>query len=136
MSDKPGSPGSHPHSNRPNWQVAETADDYIRNVQDGLEPYSERRLAKLLGVSRMAVYRWQAMAEIPESLFEELLAQDKPPSRRELAAIGLALEGKGSNRDVESCPHCGGVLRIRRSWTKETEEIVNDWLKRDAAKSD
>ena len=43
-----GSPGSHSHSDRPNWQPAGTAHDYLRNCDDGLEVYSERRMPKLL----------------------------------------------------------------------------------------
>ena len=30
-----GSPGSHPHSDRPNWQPAETIADYARNIRVG-----------------------------------------------------------------------------------------------------
>ena len=41
---RPGSPESRPHSDRPNWQPAQTAEDYLRNIDDGLEDYSERRM--------------------------------------------------------------------------------------------
>ena len=33
-----GSPGSHPHSDRPNWRPAETVEEYLNNVREGLEP--------------------------------------------------------------------------------------------------
>jgi hypothetical protein len=62
----PGSPGSHSHSDRPNWRPAENADNYLRNCQEGLEEYSERRLAKLMGIPRAQLWRWKLMADIPE----------------------------------------------------------------------
>ena len=62
-----GSLGSHPHSDRPNWQPAETLDDYARNCREGLEDDSDRRAAQLLGRSRMAVYRAKLMAGLPTS---------------------------------------------------------------------
>jgi integrase len=46
LMDRPGSPGSHPHSDRPNWQPATTIDDYLRNCREGLEEYPDRRAAK------------------------------------------------------------------------------------------
>ncbi len=125
-----GSPGSHSHSDRPNWQPAETADDYLRNCDDGLESYSERRMAKLLGVSRTALWRWKWMAEIPDELFERLLeSADHVPSTKELANVGRALKGHGPPHDVECCPHCGEVLRVRGSWRPSTARIVNEWLR-------
>lgn len=69
-----GSQGSHPHADRPNWRPAETAEDYLRNCREGIEKYSDRRFARLMGVPRIALYRWQMMADIPDSLFERLLA--------------------------------------------------------------
>ncbi len=124
-----GSPGSHPHSDRPNWQPAETADEYVRNCQDGLEAYSERRMAKLLGVSRAALWRWKLMAEIPEELFQRLLAgADHVPSTKELANVARALSGRGPSHDAERCPHCGEVLRVRGRWRPGTAKVVNEWL--------
>ncbi len=124
-----GSPGNHPHSDRPNWRPAETAEDYLRNCDDGLETYSERRMAKLLGVSRTALWRWRMMAEIPEELFERLLAEaNHVPSTKELANIGRALNGHGPAHDAERCPHCGEVIRVRVRWRPDTAKIVNEWL--------
>ncbi len=124
-----GSPGSHPHSDRPNWRPAETVADYLRNCDDGLETYSERRMAKLLGVSRTALWRWRMMAEIPEELFERLLAEaNHVPSTKELANIGRALNGHGPSHDAEYCPHCGEVIRVRGRWRPDTAKIVNEWL--------
>ncbi len=125
-----GSPGSHPHSDRPNWQPAETVDEYVRNCQEGLETYSERRMAKLFGISRARLWRWKLMAEIPEELFEQLLAEtNHVPSTKELANVARALNGHGPSHDAERCPHCGEVLRVRGRWRPGTAKIVNDWLK-------
>lgn len=95
------SPGSHPHSDRPNWQPADTIGDYLTNCREGLENFSERRAAKLFGVSRAELWRWRLMAEIPEDLFERLLKACKKPSTKALAAIGQALRsGKVLRRIV------------------------------------
>ena len=116
-----GSPGSHPHADRPNWQPAETAAEYFRNCQEGLETFSQRRLAKILGVSRIVLWRARMLAEIPEDLFERILAQpDHKTSTRELASIGAALAGKASAVEVERCWHCGEVQRVRGQWRAAT----------------
>ena len=102
-----GPPGSHSHSDRPNWQPAETADDYLRNCQDGLQAYSDRRMAKLLGWSRAHLWRAKLMAEIPEDLFERLLARaDHVPSTKELANVARALNVGGA--DHRRPGHRGG----------------------------
>jgi hypothetical protein len=103
-----GSPGSRGR----NWSPAETIDDYVRNVREGLEPHSERRLAKLLGWTRMQLYRAKLMAMIPDDLFDALLAQGRLPKARELANIALAMRGHDTS-EIDRCPHCGGVLRRR-----------------------
>jgi hypothetical protein len=72
MTDESGSPGSH-HNGR-NWRPAETFDEYLRNCREGLEERSDRRAAKLLGWSRIHFYRVRLMAELPDDLFEMLLA--------------------------------------------------------------
>ena len=128
-----GSPGGHSHSDRPNWQPAETAEEYMRNCQEGLENFSERHLAKLLGMSRTALWRARLMTTIPEELFERLLAKaDHVPSTKELANVARALNGHGPAHDAEHCPHCGGLLRVRGRWRPSTARIVNDWLSEQA----
>ena len=82
-----GTPGSHGR----NWQPADNIEDYLRNCREGLENYSERHLAKLLGMSRIKLYRTRMVAAIPESLFERLL------SSREV--IGL-FERPHSGQDI------------------------------------
>jgi hypothetical protein len=75
-----GPPGSHPHSDRPNWRPTETPDDYLRNCRECLETFSGRRFAKLMGMSRAHLWRaklkWGAklMAKLPPGPFEHLLA--------------------------------------------------------------
>ncbi len=124
-----GPPGSHPHSDRPNWQPAATASDYLRNCQEGIEAYADRRMAKLLGISRARLWRWKLMAEVPEELFERLLAETSHvPCTKELANVARALNGPGPTHDAERCPHCGEVLRVRGRWRPGTAKIVNEWL--------
>ena len=130
--DMPGPPGSHPHSDRRNWQPAETIEDYVRNADEGLEEYSDRRAAKLMGVSRAWIWRAKLMASLPKDLFDRLLDDGRGrghmPSTKELANIARALQGKGESADVECCPHCGEVLRVRGRWRAETAKVVNKWL--------
>ena len=96
MMQHPCSPGSHPHSDRPNWEPAETANDYLRNCREGLEAYSDRRMAKLLGWSRAHLWRAKLMAEIPEDLFERL------PARVPL--FGTVRRGDRASRKIKSHP--------------------------------
>jgi hypothetical protein len=123
------SPGSHPHSDRPNWRPAETIDEYVANCRDGLEQYSDRHAAKLLGVPRVHVYRMRLAAEISDDLFERLLEKpSRPPGLKQLAAVALALRSGELIRDAERCSHCGGVVRVRARISSEMVEIVNAWL--------
>jgi 8-oxo-dGTP diphosphatase len=107
-----GSLGSHPHSDWPNWQPAETIDDYARNIREGLEEYSDRRAAKLLGRSRIYVYRAKLVAELPDTLFERLLDADVVSSKT-LANVALVLRRNDPrSADVERCPHSGEVFCV------------------------
>ncbi len=130
---QPGPPGSHPHADQPNWKPADNAEDYLRNCEVGLEKLSERRLAKLFGVSRIELWRWRMMARLPDDLFDALL-KERHPSTKALAAIAVALQNGGPAGEVDRCPHCGGVLRVRPSVSRENIKIVVQWLdKREAA---
>jgi hypothetical protein len=123
-----GSPGSHPHADRPNWQPATTADEYISNVREGLEPLSKRRLAKLLGMTRIELYRVELMSELPEELFERLLAAGVRSSKG-LAAIALAIKrDQPLAHDDERCPHCGWLLRRRRVLSRKSLATVAAYL--------
>lgn len=125
------SPGSHPHSDRPNWHAAETIEEYVENCREGLEQYSDRRAAKLLGWSRTELWRAKLISTIPDGLFEFILEQGRPaPSVKALAQVALALQRGGNNiAEVERCPHCGGVLRIRGLVSNKLTGIVNQWLR-------
>ena len=123
-----GSPGSHPHADRRNWKPAETIDEYLQNCREGLEDYSQRKAAGLWRVSRSELQRWELMAEIPEPLFEALLAAPRVPSTTALAGVARALRGTPGKADIECCPHCGFVLRVRPRVSAEYVRIVAHWL--------
>jgi hypothetical protein len=124
-----GPPGGHPPEDRRNWHPAETIDDYLANCREGLETYSERRAAKLMGWSRAKVHRAKAIESIPADLFERLLEQDDVPSLTEMALIGQALQGRGKSQEVETCPRCEFVLRVRTRISTGSADIVLAWLR-------
>lgn len=127
------SPGSNPHSDRPNWRPAENIDEYLQNCRDGLETYSDGRLAKLLGMTRIHLWRCRMVAHIPKELFEHLLEERGRSGisigTKSLAQVGLAFRrGENSNAETQCCPHCGGVLRVRTLLNKKLQAVVNQWL--------
>ncbi len=121
------SPGSHPHSDRPNWQPAETPEQYLTNCREGLETFSRRRLAKLMGVSRAFLWRANLMAEMPEELFERLVAGGKV-SAKELAKVALFVrricDGERPSGEIERCPHCGERVR---GISAKSADILREW---------
>lgn len=123
-------PGGRSYADRRNWHPATTLVEYLANCREGLEPYSDRRAAKLLGWSRANVQRARDMAGIPDDLFDQLIAKReyRVPSTTELALIGQALQGRGKMQEIERCPHCDFVLRVRSRIRKRSVEIVLDWL--------
>jgi hypothetical protein len=107
-----------------NWQPATTASEYLRNCQEGLEEYSDRRFAKLMGWSRMQVYRARLMAELPDALFEALLKAGVR-SAKAMAQAALALKrDEPLAREIERCPHCDGIIRVRRHVNRKTFDAV------------
>jgi hypothetical protein len=84
-------------------------------------------MAKLLGWSRVQLYRARLMAELPEELFDLLLANGIASSRK-LANVARGLRGEGPNGECERCPNCGYLLRLRGPWKPETARIVNEWI--------
>jgi hypothetical protein len=129
-----GSPGSHSHD-LPNWQPATTLDDYVRNCQEGLEEYSDRRMARMLGVSRIELYRYKLIAELPEELFERLLKAGLR-SVKAIAQVALALKRNNPRaHEDECCPHCGGLLRRRRHVSRAALVAVSEFLAADEPKT-
>jgi hypothetical protein len=129
-----GSPGSHPHTDQPNWRPADTYEEYIVNCREGLETYSERRVAKLLGMSRIHLWRAHMMAAIPDDLFELLMVAGRRNPRilssKALASIGQMFTRDVDNvAEVEHCPHCGGLVRIRPRVNAKLARVVADWLR-------
>jgi hypothetical protein len=63
--------------------------------QEGLEKFSQRRTAKLLGENRSALWRYRWMAKLPEKLFTRLMRKPgNPASTKMLADISRAMAGK------------------------------------------
>jgi hypothetical protein len=126
------SPGSNPHEDRRNWRPAETFEEYLSNCREGLEDYSASRAARVAGVSRAELWRWGLMAELPEELFERLLARCReagiPPTAKTLANISMYLRGADAVEETETCPCCGHVLRQRPRVQRELLTIVEQWL--------
>jgi hypothetical protein len=84
------SPGSHPHADRPNWRPATTLEEYQRNVVEGLEPFSQRRAAKAMGVSLGKIQRMKLLTHVPEELSKILWAARV--GSRTMAEVGRALK--------------------------------------------
>jgi hypothetical protein len=89
MSD---SEGGYPGSQGRNWSPAETIDDYMRNCREGLEIWSDRQAAKLLGMNRMQYRKALLLAELPDELFEALLEgarQGRPRKRAQFRDLAI-----------------------------------------------
>jgi hypothetical protein len=110
----------------------------------GLEKFSERRLAKLLGVSPAQLSRQKLMAQIPNNLLDRLQAAGRENRRgrhavissKQLAAIGRALSGGPLEVEAERCPHCGGLLKIRRRIPQHLVHVVTEWMQEQKLKAD
>ena len=122
-------PGEHPHSDRPNWRPAESVEEYFRNVEEGLEKASVERLTKLLGIGRMMSWRARQIAEIPDGLFDRLL-NGGVLGIKQLAQIGLALRRGDGNQpaEIEYCPHCGEIVRVRWLVGTKARKIIRQWV--------
>jgi hypothetical protein len=107
------SPGEHPHSDRRNF----TAGDYLQMCLDGEAVFSESEYARLAGVSRAEIWRWKFLARVPEEMFEQALkamAADNRPWSTTRLVDELKRRTGMARLYVETCPHCGGVVRQRR----------------------
>ena len=121
-------PGEHPHSDRRNWRRAETPEEYLANCREGLERYSDKRFAQILGEPRIYVHRARAVADIPKDLFERLV-DEGPPSETMMAYIGQAIREGVWPEDIDACPCCGHVLRKRHRVSERYRDFVNEWLR-------
>jgi hypothetical protein len=125
-----GSPGSHPHADRPNWRPGDDDIDELKlqKLTDALRNgISERELAKLLGTSRTAHWRWRTMAQIPRGLSERLLKAHV--GMRALIFIGRIWvdPDNAPKAEVERCPNCGHVLLVRNKGLLRALDIMKQW---------
>jgi hypothetical protein len=97
-------------------------------LSGGLEEFSQRRMAKLIGISRIQLQRSILIAEIPEELFEQLLALKVRLSTKMLAAVGQAFRRGRKTTYAEHCPRCGHLLRVREDFPAEITDAINQWL--------
>ena len=67
-----GSAGSHRFSATGSWRRHRRS--YLANCREGLDTYSDRHMAKLMGWSRIQIYRAKLLTSLPDSVFETLLA--------------------------------------------------------------
>jgi hypothetical protein len=80
----------------------------------------------------MYLYRVLLMAELPDELFEHLLAARV--GLREMALIAAAAKSDAPAYDVERCPHCSGVLRRRSRISPKARAAIREWLDAEQAK--
>src|SRR5262245_47273795 len=128
----PGSPGSHPHSERPNWQPGDDDAEelQLQKIKDALrDGKSERQIAKLLGVSRMMFWRGRLISAIPDGLLERLFRARVGTK----ALIYIARLGCDPNNipavEIERCPHCGHALRARNKSILRALDIMQQWIR-------
>lgn len=107
------SPGNNPHADRRNF----TLGDYLQMCRDGEAEFSLSEVARIEGVSRIYLHRCMIMASVSDEEFDEVLAH--------LRAAGQPLTTTSVSDEIkrrtgrakyseEHCPHCGGVIRVRR----------------------
>jgi hypothetical protein len=138
-----GSPGNHPHVDRPNWRPGDDDVDELKlqKLNDAFRngDISERGLAKLLGWNRTKIRRLKAMTQIPEPLRDRLCEAWRSGTIRRLsvkswAAVGRLIREMDERGDdaqlrgeVECCPNCGHTLRVRFDVEPAALKIVADW---------
>ena len=126
-----GSPGSHSHSDRPNWQPGDDDAEELRlqKIADALrDGKGERQIAKLLGVSRAWIWRAKKYSRIPGGLYERL--QAARVGRKALLYIARYCDdGELPDAEVEYCPHCGHRLRVRSyKDISQAFDILDKWI--------
>jgi hypothetical protein len=126
-----GSPGSHPHSDRPNWRPGDDdADELLtQKIRDALRSgvASEREIARLTGLSRKQIWQFKLWAAIPAGLWDRLVAAQV--GKRGAAVIGRIYRGRPVKRpEIECCPNCGQVLRVRNKSVLRAFDIMDAWI--------
>jgi hypothetical protein len=126
----PGYPGSHPHSDRTNWRPGDDDAEelLLQKIRDALrEGKSERHIAKLLGVPRMMLWRGKMMAAIPPGLYERLMAARV--GTKAMLHIGRFCSDPDNppGAEVECCPNCGHVLRVRNKNILRAFNVLERW---------
>jgi hypothetical protein len=77
------------------------------------------------------LYQARLMAEIPDDLFGRRLAAGVHSSKT-LAQVALAACCGADLGEVERCPHCGKVIRVRSHVSKAARAPIKAWLAEDA----
>ena len=107
------SPGNNPHSDRRNFTLA----DYLQMCHDGEAEFSISEVARVTGWTRAFIYRAMVLGSVSGDELEAIM-DDIEASGRKLTTSGIASEIKrrtGQAKDyAEHCPHCGGVIRVRK----------------------
>src|SRR5258708_36833177 len=104
------SSGSHPQSNRPNWQPGDDdADELLtQKIADALrDGKSERQIAKLLGISRMMLWRGKVMSAIPDVLADRLMV----PRTGGKALLHVAWTLSKPDNYANAATHCSPTTR-------------------------
>ena len=105
------------------WVIHRYRDsDEYRDLSLGTVKYYKRFLREMI-----KIHRAKFMAELPEALFERLLAAGVL-SNKALANVAVALKGDPLSGEIARCPHCGEVLRVRPNLGKQARAAIKAWL--------
>jgi hypothetical protein len=126
--DETGFPGSRGRNWRPGDDDSE--DLLLQKLLDALrDGKSEREVAKLLNVPRTLFWHAKKLNAIPQGLFERLLAARV--GAKALTYIGRLCEHGVEELppvEVERCPACGHLLRVRSAGLKRALDVYNKWI--------
>jgi hypothetical protein len=126
-----GSPGSHAHSDQPNWRSGDDdADELLsQKILDALRNgASERQLAQLLAIPRTVLWRGKLYSQIPPNLYDRLLKARV--AQKQILTIAKIFRGddlETISHEIEYCPNCGHVLRNRTRLSPTVLAILKQW---------
>lgn len=93
-----------------------------------MEKPSIDRLVKLLDINRTHAWRARQLQHIPNGLFDRLL-KGGVYGLKQLAQVGIALQRDGNQpAEIERCPHCGEVVRVRWLVGTKARKIISQWI--------